>query len=196
MPLVGVIISRVDPRKMLAAGLVGAGFSLIALSHLNLNAGYWDLFFPQFFQGFFMAMLFVPLTTITMDHVAKEEMGNATSLFNLMRNIGGSIGISAVTTLIARRQQVHQTYLVRNTFESNPRLQQMASGLAQHFRDRAGPVEAMRQSYGRIYGLVQRQAVVLAYIDIFWIMGALCLLAIGLVFFAKKVKPGKAAMAH
>ena len=92
MPLVGAVIGRVDPRKMLAAGLVGASLSLIALSRLNLNAGYWDLFFPQVFQGLFMAMLFVPLTTITMDAIRPEEMGNATSLFNLMRTSGAAWG--------------------------------------------------------------------------------------------------------
>lgn len=110
MPLVGVVIGRVDPRKMLAIGLVGAGFSLIALSRLSLNAGYWDLFFQQFFQGFFMSMLFVPLTTITMDHVPKQEMGNAISLFNLMRNIGGSVGIAVATTMIARSSQMCRSF--------------------------------------------------------------------------------------
>ena len=66
------------------------------------------LFFPQLFQGIFMAMLFVPLTTITMDAIRKEEMGNATSMFNLMRNLGGSVGIACGTTFLFRRQQFHR----------------------------------------------------------------------------------------
>ncbi|HSU68790.1 MAG TPA: DHA2 family efflux MFS transporter permease subunit, partial [Tepidisphaeraceae bacterium] len=123
MPMVGIIIGRVDPRKMLAVGLVGSAFSLMALSHLNLGAGYWDLFFPQFFQGIFMSMLFVPLTTITMDAIRKEEMGNATSLFNLMRNIGGSIGIAVATTMISRTSQSFVNTLGRHVNPYSPQAQ-------------------------------------------------------------------------
>nr|AEQ20302.1 drug resistance transporter [uncultured bacterium CSLG7] len=115
---------------------------------------------------------------------------------NLMRNLGGSVGISAVTTLIARRQQTHQVYLAQNTFESNPQLQRALTGITSHFTLRSGSADATRHAYGQIYATVQRQAAVLAYIDTFWIMGALCVLAIGLLFFAKKNKPGSAAMAH
>jgi DHA2 family multidrug resistance protein len=115
---------------------------------------------------------------------------------NLMRNLGGSVGISAATTLIARRQQVHQAYLARNTFQHNPQLQHALTGIAQRLTPGLGAAEAMKRAYGQIYGIVQRQAAVLAYIDTFWIMGSLCLLAVGLLFFARKNKPGAGAMAH
>src|SRR4029078_1369244 len=75
------------------------------LSWLNLQAGYWDIFWPQLLQGVGMSLLFVPLTTISMDAIPREKMGNATSLFNLMRNIGGSIGIAMTGTLLARHGQ-------------------------------------------------------------------------------------------
>ena len=101
MPLVGTVLGRFDPRKVLAAGLVGASWTLYQLSNLNLNAGYWDIFWPQFVQGAALALLFVPLTTATMDPIPKEEMGNATSMFNLMRNLGGGFGIAAATTTVA-----------------------------------------------------------------------------------------------
>ena len=107
MPLVGTVMGRFDPRKVLAVGLVGASWTLYELSRLNLNAGYWDIFWPQFVQGAALAMLFVPLTTATMDPIPKEEMGNATSMFNLMRNLGGGFGIAAATTFLFRRQQFH-----------------------------------------------------------------------------------------
>ena len=86
---------------------MGASWTLYQLSNLNLNAGYWDIFWPQFIQGAALAMLFVPLTTATMDPIPKEEMGNATSMFNLMRNLGGGFGIAAATTFLFRRQQFH-----------------------------------------------------------------------------------------
>ena len=98
--------------------------------------------------------------------------------------------------MIARRQQEYQFYLSRNTFAANPNVQQALAGMTSHFSSRSSTADATRQAYGQIYSTVQRQAAVLAYIDTFWIMGVLCLLAIGLLFFAKKNKPGSAAMAH
>jgi MFS transporter, DHA2 family, multidrug resistance protein len=192
MPLVGVVISRVDPRKMLAAGLVGAGFSLIALSHLNLNAGYWDLFFPQFFQGFFMAMLFVPLTTITMDHISKEEMGNATSLFNLMRNIGGSIGIATATTMISRTSQTFVNTLGGHV---NPYALQAPERIAEmraYFMSRGSDfVTATREAYGAVYGMVQQQAALLSYLNEFKFFGIVFLVMIPLIFLMRR--PGRAS---
>ena len=105
MPLVGLLIGRIDPRKMVAGGLIVGAITLFWLGELNLNAGYWDIFWPQFFQGLGLSALFVPLTTISMDPIPRERMGNATSLFNLMRNLGGSIGIATTGTLLARKQQ-------------------------------------------------------------------------------------------
>ena len=84
--------------------IAGAAWTLYDLSQLNLNAGYWDIFWPQLWQGISLALLFVPLTTATMDSIPREEMGNATSLYNFMRNIGGSFGIALATTLLARSQ--------------------------------------------------------------------------------------------
>src|SRR4249919_3453076 len=83
MPVVGLMIGRIDPRKMVAGGLIGGGLTLIWLGQLNLSAGYWDIFWPQFLQGLGLSATFVPLTTISMDRIAREKMGNATSLFNL-----------------------------------------------------------------------------------------------------------------
>ena len=120
MPLVGTVLGKFDPRKVLAVGLVGASWSLYALSKLNLQAGYWDIFWPQFIQGACLALLFVPLTTATMDPIPKEEMGNATSMFNLMRNLGGSVGIACGTTFLFRRQQFHTHLLGANVTPFNP----------------------------------------------------------------------------
>src|SRR5271155_1058996 len=94
MPLIGMMIAKVDPRKMLVSGLLIAAYSLYLFSHLNLNAGFWDFAIPMVIQGGSLGLMFIPLTTITNDPIPKEEMGNATSIFNLMRNIGASIGIA------------------------------------------------------------------------------------------------------
>jgi sugar phosphate permease len=92
MPIVGFLTAKVDPRKLLSIGLTGGAITLFMLGSLNLQVGYWDIFWPQFFQGLTMGLIFVPLTTVTMSLIPREEMGNATSLFNLMRNLGGSVG--------------------------------------------------------------------------------------------------------
>ncbi len=89
-------MSKIEPRKLLLVGFLVAAYSMWDLGRINLNAGYWDVFWPQFIQGVGMGFLFVPLTTVTHDPIPKERMGNATSVFNLMRNIGGSLGIAMV----------------------------------------------------------------------------------------------------
>src|SRR5437867_13455790 len=114
MPVTGLMTGRFDPRKLLTAGLIVGGTTLLWLSHLNLQAGYWDIFWPQLIQGVGMSLLFVPLTTVAMDPIPRERMGNATSLFNLMRNIGGSIGIAVTGTMLSRRQQATMTLLSAN----------------------------------------------------------------------------------
>src|SRR5437773_4832928 len=105
MPVTGLMTGRFDARKLLTTGLLVGAMTLLWLSQLNLQAGYWDIFWPQLIQGAGLALLFVPLTTVSMDAIPRERMGNATSLFNLMRNIGGSIGIAMTGTLLARHQQ-------------------------------------------------------------------------------------------
>ncbi len=125
----GAIAARVDVRKLLVAGfLVGAG-TMFMLSGLNLNAGYWDIFWPQVMQGGAMACMFIPLSTAAMSHVAREKMGNATSIFNLMRNIGGSVGIAVMTTLLARRQQFHQNRLVEHIRPGQPQVSATAASV-------------------------------------------------------------------
>ena len=160
MPLVGTVLGKFDPRKVLAVGLVGGAWSLYALSKLNLDAGYWDIFWPQFIQGAALALLFVPLTTATMDPIPKQEMGNATSMFNLMRNIGGSMGIASGTTYLTRQEQVHTALLGANVYAANPRAQ---AGLDTACRRNmmahgADPVTAKHQAYGALWGMVQRQS--------------------------------------
>jgi DHA2 family multidrug resistance protein len=187
MPLVGVIIGKVDPRKLLIVGLIGSAVALIALSHLNLNAGYWDLFWPQYFQGLFLAMLFVPLTTVTMDPIAREDMGNATSLFNLMRNIGGSVGIATATTMISRSSQDFIHTFGRHVNPYNPRFTATLEHLRAYFMSRgAGPVLATRQAYAAMYGIVQQQASLLSYLNEFKFFGVVFLAMLPLIFLMRR----------
>ncbi len=189
MPLVGTVLGRFDPRKVLAVGLVGASWTLYQLGNLNLNAGYWDIFWPQFIQGASLALLFVPLTTATMDPIPKEEMGNATSMFNLMRNLGGSVGIAGATTYLFRRQQFHTHQLGANVTPYSSQTRDYLSGM-QHAMASHGvdPVTAAHQSYGTLWGMVQQNAAMLSFVDTFRAMAIVFLLVLPLLLFMRRPK--------
>jgi DHA2 family multidrug resistance protein len=194
MPLVGTVLGRFDPRKVLAIGLAGASLSLYQLSSLNLNAGYWDIFWPQFLQGACLAMLFVPLTTATMDPVPKEEMGNATSLFNLMRNLGGGFGIAAATTFLFRRQQFHTARLGEHIDTLNAQAHQWLSTTQSAMAMRGiDPGTATGRSYGALWGALQRQSSMLAFIDTFRAMAIVFLLVLPFLFLMKRPSHHRAA---
>ena len=120
MPTVGLLTGLVDPRKLLIIGLAIGGGTLIWLGQLDLNAGYWEIFWPQLLQGAGLALLFVPLTTVSMATIAQERMGYATSMFNLMRNIGGSVGIAITGTMLARHSRSTTTLLGANVIALVP----------------------------------------------------------------------------
>ena len=139
MPLTGLMTGKFDPRKLLSVGLVVGGGTLIFLGTLNLSAGYWDIFWPQLIQGAGMALLFVPLTTVTMDSIPRERMGNATSLFNLMRNIGGSVGIATTGTLLSRHTQATTNMLGANVTIYSPAASHVRPRPRRFHRVRLGP---------------------------------------------------------
>lgn len=192
MPLVGALLPGRDPRKFLTAGILISAGTLWQLSRLNLNAGYWNFFWPQFIQGISLALLFVPLTTITMGPIPREQMGNATSIFNLMRNLGGSVGIAVTTSLISRHQQQHLNYLTQHVSVYNPQAQQTLRNLTGMFQARGSPPNiAAQQSYQAVWGMVQQQAAILAYIDVFLILAFVFLGILPLVLLMQK--PPKSA---
>ncbi|MDQ2949387.1 MAG: DHA2 family efflux MFS transporter permease subunit [Acidobacteriota bacterium] len=192
MPVVGILLlPKFDPRKLLATGLLLGGFSMYELSRLNMDAGFWDLCWPQFIQGFALGLIFVPLTTISMFPIPKEVMGNATSLFNLMRNLGGSIGIAMVTTLNGRYQQRHTNVLASHISALNPQATEMMQGLQARFMAAGSDaVTAQKQAYIATFGAVQQQAAMLSFLDIFMLLTIVFLLMIPLVFIMKKPRGG------
>ncbi|MGE0812425.1 MAG: DHA2 family efflux MFS transporter permease subunit [Vicinamibacterales bacterium] len=194
MPVVGNLVGRFDPRKLVAGGLTLGALTLFWLSELNLRAGYWDVFFPQFFQGIGLSLIFVPLTTIAMDAIPRERMGNATSLFSLMRNLGGSIGIATTGTLLARQTQVYVNVLgarvdgysqASRTAIDTARQGFMASG--------SDPVTALQRAYGATFGLVQRHATMLSFVDLFRLLGIVFLCLLPLILIMKRPRMAAAA---
>ena len=198
MPLTGLMTGKFDPRKLLSTGLVIGGATLLWLSWLNLQAGSWDSFWPQLFQGIGMSLLFVPLTTISMDAIPREKMGNATSLFNLMRNIGGSIGIAMTGTLLARHTQTTTATLGANITAYDPATLSMHSGLRSSFMAAGADfATATSRANAALFGMVQRQATMVSFVGIFQLLGVLFIALVPLVLLMKRPQSGApAAGAH
>jgi DHA2 family multidrug resistance protein len=187
MPVVGYLTSKIDPRKLVAAGLLSGAWTLFWLGGLNLQAGYWDIFWPQFFQGIALGLLFVPLTTITMAPIPREQMGNAASLFNLMRNIGGSIGIAITATMLANRQEVHRQLLNEHINPYDPATQQMLSAIKAAMMARgADAFTATQQAYAAVSGMVMRQAAMLSFLDVFRVLGIVFVIMTPAMFIMRK----------
>jgi DHA2 family multidrug resistance protein len=171
MPIVGLLTAKVDPRKLLSVGLIGGAVTLFQLGSLNLQVGYWDIFWPQFFQGISMGLIFVPLTTVTMSLIAREEMGNATSLFNLMRNLGGSIGIATIATMLSRNSQAQYNILGGHVSASTCRQEYCWSRSAQDLRPEEWIWPRLRvRRMRRSRGMVSQQAVMVAFVQLFRIL--------------------------
>ncbi len=186
-PIVGLVVGRIDPRKLLAAGLVLGAAALLWFSRLNLEVGYWDLFWPQFLQGMSFSLLMVPLTVVTMDRIAPEAIGNAASLFNLMRNIGGSFGIAVTQTLLDRFRQGEVNVLGGHVDAYSPTARASLAGLQRVFvAHGSDPTTASRQAYAAVWGAVQRQAAMISYIDVFRLLAVMFLLSIPFVFLLRK----------
>jgi len=178
-PLAGHLTTKTDPRRLLIVGMILGSVTMFQLSGLNLQAGFWDIFWAQVLQGVALAFLFIPLMSLAMSHINPQKMGNATSIFNLMRNIGGSIGIAIMTTFLSRRSQVHQNHLVANVTAGSPQALRLLEGMRANFYTHgADSVTASRKAIAALYGLVQQHAAMLAFVEAFWLMGVVFLLMI------------------
>jgi DHA2 family multidrug resistance protein len=195
-PLAGHLTTKTDPRRLLVVGLALGSFTMFQLSGLNLYAGFWDILWSQVLQGIGLSFLFIPLMALAMARIPAERMGNATSIFNLMRNIGGSVGIASMTTFLARRTQLHQNHLVANVRAGSGQTLGYLQGLRAHFHALgADNVTASRKALGAVYGLVQQHAAMLAFVEAFWVMGVVFLLLLPLLpllEYSKRPRPGTA----
>jgi len=183
LPMTGILLGRrFDPRILLTAGLIVASVAFFFYASLDLHAGGTDFLWPQIIQGAGLSMVFTPLATIAMDPIPLESMGFATSLFSISRNIGSSIGISFVTTEIARRSQFHQARLVEAISPYNPAVQHALQSVGSVM----GPGDHSAQGLGVIYGQVARQAAAMSYLDMFHLLGMLFLVVTPLVWIMRR----------
>jgi len=186
LPLVGWLMARYQPRWLVIFGLTVLSFGMFQLAYINLTTDFWTYVYLWMISRGGLAFLFVPINVTAFSFVPKEKMNNATGLINLARNIGGSVGISLVTTIQARLTQKHQSDLVANLTPLNPRYLAALHGLAAELQARgSSAATAAHQAGALLYGELQRQAAMLAFIDVFWLLGVVCLVMIPLMALVK-----------
>jgi DHA2 family multidrug resistance protein len=192
MLIVGRLINRIRGRYLVMFGFSVLAYSIYLFGKINLEISISSIVWPNIISGFAMGFIFVPLTTMALGTLTNQQMGNASGVFNLMRNTGGSVGIAIVTTMLARGAQTHQAMMVAHLTPYDPAFQQRVGELAGH----ATPGFATQQAYAGIYGTLVRQATLLSYIDIFRVLAFLCLLCVPatLLFERVKKKSGPVAM--
>jgi len=188
MPLVGLLISRVDSRALIAVGFTLTAITCFLLGNLTLDITGMHFILPNVIQGIAMGLIFVPLTTTAMGTLKNEEIGNATGIFSLVRNIGAGVGISLVTTAVSRSTQSHQTTLAAHFTPYSSVFQQKLQAMQQGL--------SLPQAYAAFNGMLVKQASLLAYVDTFRWMAIGCLLCVPLVFLLKKAKASGPVAAH
>lgn len=180
MMIVGRLIGKVDTRW-----LMGFGFSMLALSvyllgNINLDITMSSVIWPNIISGFSMGFIFVPLSTTALSLLPRDQLGNATGIFSLMRNLGGGIGISAGTTLLARLAQSNQANMVGHLTPFDPAFRERFEQLRGTLGD--------QKAYATIYGILVKQANLLSFVSTFRILAVLCLLCLPTVFLLRKGK--------
>jgi DHA2 family multidrug resistance protein len=178
MPIVGILMSYVDSKWLMSLGIACLAASTLMLGNLTLDVSMAAIVWPNVLQGVSIALFMVPLMAISVGTLPNEKIGNASGIFNLMRILGGSIGISISTTYLARMTQTHQANLVSHMTPYDPVFQQRLSGIAAGLSRYSGEPQAHMQAYGLLHGMLLQQANLGAYADLFcWtaLIMALCL---------------------
>ncbi|HEV2470372.1 MAG TPA: DHA2 family efflux MFS transporter permease subunit [Candidatus Sulfotelmatobacter sp.] len=197
LPLVGFLLSKYSPRWLLVFGLVVLSLSLFHMTTFDLQIDFRSTAMARVLQAAGMAFLFVPINTAAYAFLPRDKNNAASGLMNLARNVGGSVGISVVTTMLDRRTQIHRTDLVKNLAGTNPALMARIQGAARAMEIHgASAANATQQAYALIQRSVDRQATMLAYIDCFWFLGVVILLMVPTVFLMRKSKPGGEIAVH
>jgi MFS transporter, DHA2 family, multidrug resistance protein len=168
------LVTRIDQRLMLAFGCLLNAVSLYMMTSLTLGMDYWALATPRFIQGFAVGFIFVPLSTLALATIQRDKLVNATAVYGMLRNLGGSVGIAVVTTLLAQRSQFHQSTLVSHVNVWEPETLERLRRWVSHFAAKGSDsFTAERQAITMVYRETLDQAQLLAYTDDFWLLAVM-----------------------
>lgn len=188
MPVTGKLITRGNPKYVLFVGILLCAVATNLMSRFTLGADFTALMWPRIVLGFGMGFLFIPLTTLTLSSIPRTEMGNATSAYNLLRNLGGSVGIAFSTTMFGRRAQVHQSHLTEHLTGYDPpfraALEKGRMLLGHGVPDLSSWAD--RTTMGRLYGQAVRQATMLGFNDAFWILSMMMFAILPLILLLRR----------
>ena len=191
MPLVGFLVSRYDARWLIAIGFLGCSVALFHMMELNLGLSFGEAVKLRMFQAAGIAFLFVPINTMSYVGVPRGKNNQVSGMVNLARNVGGSVGISIIETMLDRRSQKHQSDLASHLTSSSPAFQNQLSSLSNAMVQMGySAADASQRAYSTIYQQVQRQAAALAYNDVIFAFALACAMMVPLAFFMQKNKPG------
>jgi DHA2 family multidrug resistance protein len=195
MPIIGVLSNKVDPRWLLSFGFMLFGLMSLRFGDVTLAISPTSLLWPILLTGFALSFIFVPISTAAYGTLSNEQIGNASGLFNLMRNVGGSIGISVAQTLLLRRESAHQNDILNSVPQSGAQFQKAIHGMQSALSSTVGRANAGGVHGGAaasmLYGQLQRQALLWAFVDVFRWLSLLIFFCVAAVWLFKKVKPGK-----
>src|SRR3989338_704673 len=192
MPLAGILLKYIDARKILFTGFLVSSYSIYMMSNLNLEAGFTNIIIPRIVQGVGVAFFFVPLLTATMSTIPKQEMGNATGIFNLVRNLGGSFGTAFVVAVLSQRTQFHQSRLVEKLTPYDPAFLSGLSNINEMIKHSfyAGMYQ-IETGLQMTYNFMQRQAMMLAFSDVLFLLCLLNLAIAPLTFLLNRTLKNK-----
>ena len=192
LAIAGRLVTKVNPKWLLAFGISTAALSTYMMSLFNLSADFITVMWPRIILGVGMGFIFIPLTNLTLSIISREGMGNATALFNLIRNLGGSFGIAFVTTILVRRAQFHQATLVSHLTPFDMAYQIAVEKLKAFFH-MLGFTESMSKmaADGSIYRSLIKQSTMIAFNDTFWLMSIMLVATLPLIFIFKRPRHGE-----
>jgi DHA2 family multidrug resistance protein len=196
-PLIVRILPRVGIKPLIFVGYVIFAVAMWRYSTIDLGTDYKHVALLRALQGLGIAPLFVPVSQLAYSFLPKSKNNKASSLTNLFRNQGGSVGIAFVTTVLARRTQYHQSVLVAHASPLQQRYQQTLDSLSRYFvAHQFTTADAAIHAKAQLVRIIQQQAAFLGFLDCFWLLGCACLIGAPLVFFTRKFRSGGPSAAH
>jgi DHA2 family multidrug resistance protein len=201
MPIVGFLVSRIDPRWMIVFGFAMCSTAMFTMLNLNLGVSYGYVAMLRIYQAAGIAFLFIPINTLSYQGIPMTKNNDVSGLTNLARNIGGSTGTAFLVTMLARRQQFHHDRLGQWISQSSAVLQNQVDTMAHYLVEHGGRAVNLAQgkamAQGSIYNQFLRQVTMLAYLDVIKVLAVAALLLIPFVFLMKRPPKGKGApMGH
>jgi DHA2 family multidrug resistance protein len=196
MPVVGMLVGRVDVRLLIIFGLLTSSIALFLFARIDLQVDYWTLAMIRILQALGLAFLFIPINTAAFLGIPMIKSSSASALINLSRNLGGSFGIALMASQLAQQQQRHQTYLVAHVDGTRGAGAETLKGLTQYFIDHGSSAAAAGQlAMGQMFAMVERQASMLSFIDAFRLLGLFFALLIPVCMLLRRPPaPGKDAV--